>query len=184
MSSRARQLCYPRSNFLVISSPHQGGHRGSLDHTFVPGFNLIINPVRLTFALALYCGFLTRLSQPLGPVDIFSTGCHPSQAVHLPMSLFRDKQCKSQRVVLQGRLHLSRNLSFGNSYLRFASRFTSQQQATVKFHGVFASHWKSLAFAPGKSIRRFLVGDSGDLVTPFMQAVNQTARHLATLREL
>ncbi len=29
-----------------------------------------MNPFRLTFAFALYTGFLTRLSQPLGPVDI------------------------------------------------------------------------------------------------------------------
>ena len=35
-----------------------------------------------------------------------------------------------------------------------------------------------------KNVRRLPVGDSGDLVTPFMQAVNQTARHFATLREL
>ena len=155
MSSRARQLCYPRSNFLVISSPHQGGHRGSLSLTFVSGFNLIKNPVRLTFALALYCGFLTRLSQPLGPVDIISTGCHPSQTVHLPLSFLRSEQCKFQRVVLHGRLHLSRNLSFNNSYLRSALKFTSQQQATVKFHGVFASHWRTLVFAPVKLFGRF-----------------------------
>ena len=71
-----------------------------------------------------------------------------------------------------------------NSYLRCATKHTLQLQVTVKFHGVFASHWNSLAFAPGKSIRRILIGDSGDLVTPFMQAVNQTARHFVTLREL
>lgn len=81
MSSQARQLCYPRSNFSVISSPHQGGHRGSLDLYFYPGFNLVMNPVRLAFALALYTRFLTELSQPLGTVDIFSTVCHPSQTV-------------------------------------------------------------------------------------------------------
>ena len=86
MSSRARQLCYPRSNFLVISSPHQGGHRGSLVHTFVFGISFIISPIRLAFALALYDGFLTHLSQPLGTVDIISTVCHPSQTVHLLMS--------------------------------------------------------------------------------------------------
>ena len=71
-----------------------------------------------------------------------------------------------------------------DSYLRYTTTLTSQRQATVKFHGVFTSHWKSLAFAPEKSVRRVLVRDSGDLVTPFMQAVNQTARHFATLREL
>ncbi len=71
-----------------------------------------------------------------------------------------------------------------NSYLHYTIPLTSQLQATVKFHGVFTSHWESLAFAPEKSVRRVLVGDSGDLVTPLMQAVNQTARHFATLREL
>ena len=70
MSSQARQLCYPRSNFSVISSPHQGGLRGSLGLHFCSGSHLINAPVRLTFAFALYSGFLTHLSQPLGPVDI------------------------------------------------------------------------------------------------------------------
>ena len=71
-----------------------------------------------------------------------------------------------------------------NSYLLYTPGLTLQQQATVKFHGVFASHWKSLVFAPEQNFQRVPVGDSGDLVTPFMQAVNQTARHFATLREL
>src|SRR3990167_5953400 len=65
------------------------------------------------------------------------------------------------------------------SHLRYIPDATPQRQATVKFHGVFASHWKSLAFAPGKSVRETLAWDSGDLVIPFMQAVIQTARHFA-----
>ena len=75
-------------------------------------------------------------------------------------------------------------LSFSNYHLRYTTQSVSQQQATVKFHGVFASHWKSLAFAPVKSVQGIPFWDSGDLVTPFMQAVIQTARHFATLREL
>ena len=153
-SSRARQLCYPRSNFSVISSPHQGGHRGSLSQYFYAGLNLDINPVRRAFAFALYSGFLTQMSSPLGPDDIFSSGCHPSRTVCLSVSFLRSKQCKQRRVVLQGRLHLSRSSSFDISHLRSATQFTSQQQATVKFHGVFASHWKSLVFAPVKLFGR------------------------------
>lgn len=64
------------------------------------------------------------------------------------------------------------------------AKLTPQLQATVKFHGVFASHWTSLACAPESDVRRDVDRDSGDLITPFMQAVNQTARHFATLREL
>ena len=75
-------------------------------------------------------------------------------------------------------------MASNGSHLRYIPKTVSQRQATVKFHGVFASHWKSLAFAPGKSIQETLARDSGDLVIPFMRAVNQTARHFATLREL
>jgi hypothetical protein len=61
----------------------------------MPAFNLSMNSVRLAYALTLNCGFLTRLSQPLGPVDIVSTGCHPSQTTHLQLFLARDKQYRS-----------------------------------------------------------------------------------------
>lgn len=70
MSSQARPLCYPQSNFSVISSPHQGGHRGSLGQYFYPEFTYVINSVRLAFTLAFYTRFLTELSQPLGTVDV------------------------------------------------------------------------------------------------------------------
>ena len=90
MNSRARQLCYPRSNFSVIPRPHQGRQRSSLSHTFVFGFLLSGKPIRLTFAFALSTGFLTRLSQPLGPTDMFSAGCHPSQTVCLLVSFLAE----------------------------------------------------------------------------------------------
>ena|GEM_PF-6844059 len=104
MNSWARRLCYPRSNFSVISSPHQGGHRGSLGQYFYSGCHIVSHPVRLAFALALYSGLLTRLSQPLGPADIFSAGCHPSQTVHLLLSPLLGKQRKLRRVVFHRRL--------------------------------------------------------------------------------
>src|SRR3989344_3846682 len=40
-------------------------------------------------------------------------------------------------------------MASNSSHLRYITKTTPQRQATVKFHGVFASHWKSLAFAPG-----------------------------------
>ena len=141
MSSRARQLCYPRSNFSVIPRLHQGAHRGSLDQTFVFGFSLVINPITLAFALALYSGLLTRLSQPLGPADIksssrdfirkspifviFSAGCHPSQTVHLLLSTLLCEQRKSRRVVFHFCLPLLCDLV--NCHLRYTTGLTSQQ---------------------------------------------------------
>ena len=183
-SSRARQLCYPRSNFLVNTSPQSKGTNGSLDLTFVTEIHLVRIPVRLTFALALYTGFLTRLSQPLGAIDIFSTACHPSQTVHQQRSSIRVSSVKFKEWCYIIASTKSGDFASDGSHLHYTKNFTSQLLATVKFHGVFTSHWNSPAFAPEESIRRVLVRDSGNLVTPFMQAVNQTARHFATLREL
>ena len=76
-------------------------------------------------------------------------------------------------------MHKQAFVPTNGSQLRYITHLALQQQATVKFHGVFASHWKSLAFAPERKVRRVLVRDSGHLVTPFMQAVIQTARHFA-----
>ena len=182
MNSQARQLCYPRSNFSVISSPHQGGHRGSLSHTFVFGFLLSGNPIRPAFAFPLSTGFLTRLSQPLGPTDTFSAGCHPSQTVHLLLSSFLSEQRRSRRVVFHCCLAFS--CDWLNYHLHYTTGPTSQQQATVKFHGVFTSHWRSLASTPGRSVQRVPSGDSGNLVTPLVQVDIQSTRYYATLREL
>ena len=183
-SSRARQLCYPRSNFLVNTNPQSRRIDGSLDLTFVTEIDLVTIPVRLAFALALYTGFLTRLSQPLGAIDTFSTACHPSQTVHQQLSSFRVSNAKFKKWCYIGVSTKSGDFASSDSHLRYIMNLTLQQLATVKFHGVFTSHWNSPAFAPEKSFRRVLVRDSSDLVTPFMQAVNQTARHFATLREL
>ena len=84
--SRPRRACYPRGNFSVTSGPHQWGHGRSLGPAFAPGSLTVEDPVRPAFALALYGGFLSRLSRPLGPLDIFSRGCRPSQTAHLPLS--------------------------------------------------------------------------------------------------
>ena len=82
MNSQERQLCYPRGNFSVNTRPHKGAHCRSLDHTFVIAISIMVITINLAFALTLYVGFLNQLSQPLGPADIFSAGCHPSQTAH------------------------------------------------------------------------------------------------------
>ena len=64
-------------------------------------------------------------------------------------------------------------------HLRYIRIFTSQRQATVKFYGVFASHWTSMAFTPSERVRRTLCWDSMNLVTPFMRVVIQTTRYFA-----
>ena len=105
-SSRPRRACYPRGNFSVISSPHQWGHGCSLSLAFASGSLALEDPVRPAFGFALYDGFLSHLSRPLGPLDSFSRGCHPSQTAHLPLSqrILPGKSCNNLRAVFHWRL--------------------------------------------------------------------------------
>lgn len=98
---------------------------------------------------------------------------------------YRGERRKKQGVVLNWRL--SNNLAIiasNSSHIRYTMLLASQLQATVKFYGVFASHLSSLDFTPECSVQRYPVGDSEDLIAPFMHVTNQMTRHYATLREL
>jgi|FLTM01.1.fsa_nt_gi hypothetical protein len=85
--------------------------------------------------------------------------------------LLKSEWCKFERVVFHWRLFLIWRSEHNNYHLHCTFKPTPQQLATVKFHGVFASHWTSLDFAPECCVRGILVWDNGDLVTPFMQVV-------------
>jgi len=61
-------------------------HVGSLSQTFISAFLAFQNTVRQAFASALNSGFPPRMSLPLGPADIFSAGCRPSQTPRLLVS--------------------------------------------------------------------------------------------------
>jgi len=124
------------------------------------------------------------MSLPLGPTDIFSAGCRPSQTTHQTMFSLRELaiQHKESGITLLPRPTLTDWTSNG-SQLCYIPSIIPQRQAVVKFYGVFASHWRSLAFTPVQYIRRTLAWDNGGLVTPFMQADIQSAGYCATLRE-
>ena len=62
---------------------------GSLSPTFISASLAVRNTVRQAFAFALNSRFPTRMSLSLGPIDIFSTGCRPSQTARLLVSLVR-----------------------------------------------------------------------------------------------
>ncbi len=85
-NSRPRRACYPWGNFSVVTGPQRRGHDGSLGPGFPSGPDAFRGPVRPAFGLALYGGFLTHLSRPLGPLDTFSRGCRPSRTAHLQVS--------------------------------------------------------------------------------------------------
>ena len=64
------------------------GTVGSLGPGFPPRTLIIEIRVKPAFALALYGGFLTPLSRPLGALDIFSRAWRPTQTAHLSLSPF------------------------------------------------------------------------------------------------
>ena len=108
-SSRALRACYPRGNFSVTIGPHQWGFDRSLSPAFASVSLALEDPVRPAFGFALYNGFLSHLSRPLGPLNSFSRGCCPSQTAYLPLSqkLCSGKKCRYLRVVFHCRLRQS-----------------------------------------------------------------------------
>ena len=78
------------------------------------------------------------MSLPLSPIDIFSTGCHPSQTARLLVSSYElELSWKISSVTLvirfaETRLHLS--------YLLYVFNKKAQQQVAVKVYKVLASH--------------------------------------------
>ena len=61
-------------------------YEGSLGPAFTSAFFAFQKTVRQAFALALNSGFPSRMSLSLGPIDIFSIGCRPSQTARLLLS--------------------------------------------------------------------------------------------------
>ena len=61
---------------------------GSLGLSFKSVSLAVWKTVRQAFAPTLYSRFPTRMSLSLGPIDTFSTGCHPSQTARLLLSSF------------------------------------------------------------------------------------------------
>ena len=108
--------------------------------------------VKPAFGLAFCDGFLSRLSRPLGPLDIFSRGCRPSQTAHLPLSQRLEgagKRYGRGRAVFHWCLPLPPGEGRINSFrLRYALATMSQRQAAVKVHGVFFSRWRFLDYSP------------------------------------
>ncbi len=80
----------PLSLRYLFCHPHAPlkGIVGSLSPAFTPAFLAFRNTVRRAFASALYPGFPSRVSSSLGPADIFSAGCRPSQTAHLLLSSY------------------------------------------------------------------------------------------------
>ena len=87
----------------------------------------------------------------MGTLDRLSRVYRPSRAVHLALFRCRGECYSLGRVVFHWRLRLTRKPSINDSYLHSASKTVTQHQTTAKLYGVFASHWRSVAYSPQSS---------------------------------
>jgi len=140
-------------------------------------FLTVRKTVKQAFAFALCSGFPSRMSLPLGPTDIFSAGCRPSQTARQLLSSF--KLATSQTIS-----SITLLLSFGQSLTstllpilctirKVATTSCSKGLQGLRFPlGVFRIFTEN-------RVQKVLVRDSDNLVKPFMQAAIQTARYYA-----
>ena len=150
VDSRPPRLRYPWGNFSVVPGPHREGHECSLGPAFTPGSHAFRDPVRRAFGLALYGGFLSRLSPPLGAPDTFAGACHPSQTAHLALSRGHPRlAAQPEKGGVPSALQRPPGGPPHRSRLPSASPAGPQDQAAVKLHRVFSPRWGVPVCAPG-----------------------------------
>src|SRR3954453_9102598 len=88
------------------------------------------------------------------------------------------------RVVFQGLLRRAWRPGLVGSHLSYTRPVGCQREAAVKVHGVFPSDRGYPASSRGVQFRRARTGDSGEVVTPFVQVGTYPTRNFATLGPL
>jgi hypothetical protein len=145
---------------------------GSLGQTFVNAFFAVRNTLRQAFALTFISRFPTWMSLPLGPRDIFSPGCHPSQTARLLVSpLGWAVPEKMGSVTLATNLLPTLCIS-PSTTTTSCCKGPQGLSFPLGVTGMFTS----------QCVQKVLVGDSDHLVKPFMHVTIQMTRHYATLR--
>ena len=71
------------------------------------------------------------------------------------------------------------NLKF-NSHLYYTKYLILQSKIIVKVHGVFPSNCKKPASSRVFQVHQVYVGDSREVITPFMQVETYSTRNFAT----
>jgi len=151
---------------------------GSLSPPFSSAFLAFRKTVRQAFASALYSGFPSRMSLSLGPTDIFSAGCRPSQTAR--QLLFSYELATSQKIgsiTLLSRLAKATRilLPILCKFYKIATTGCSKGPQGLHFplgeSGIFTE----------QRVQKDLVRDSDYLVNPFMHVAIQTTRHYAQL---
>jgi len=171
VDSCPRRLCYPWGNFSVTPGPQREGHEGSLGPAFTSGPLIVKGPVRPAFGLALYGGVLSRLSWPLGTLDIFSRVCRPSQTAHLPLS----RVSPVREPATEGWCFIGASTTPGR-VASTAPTYATHPWPVPSSRLQLSSTGSSLPAGGSWTVRQVMwvhrapAGDSGDLVGPFMHA--------------
>ena len=162
------------------------GTTGSLGPTFVSARPVGL-AVRRAFALALRGRFPTGLSPPSRASVTFWEATAP---VELPAMQGpgpgegRGEMPDDARVVFHRRLHRGWRPGFAGSHLSYTCATRHHCKAAVKVHGVFPSDRGNSASSRRVQFRRVGAGDSGAVVTPFVQVGTYPTRNFATLGPL
>ena len=69
---------------------------------------------------------------------------------------------------------------FKSSHLCYTKIVILQLKIIVKVHGVFPSNYKKPASSRAFQIHQAYIGDSGEVITPFMQVGTYPTRNFAT----
>ena len=139
------------------------------------------NPVKPAFTLVFYGGFLTRLSRPLDTPDIFSGVYRPSRTAHQALSSFElVTQFPEGGVPLAPPCSLARALLGLPPTLHSRNRITAPGCSKPPWGLLFPLGVRGIFTA--QRVRRACARDSGDLVTPLVQAGIKPARYYATMR--
>ena len=152
---------------------------GSLSQSFNPAFFSFGNTVRQAFASALYSRFPSWMSLSLGPTDIFSAGCRPSQTARLLLSsleLATSQKISSITLLLSFGLSLTSTLllilcTFHKATTTSCSKGPQGLRFPLSVSGMCTE----------QCFQKVLVRDSDHHVEPFMHVAIQTTRHYAQL---
>ena len=96
----------------------------------------------------------------------------------------RGETPKARRVVFQRRLRRGWRPGFQASHLSYTAHPWRHRKAAVKVHRVFPSDRGYPASSRGVQFRWAHAGDSGEVVTPFVQVGTYPTRNFATLGPL
>jgi len=155
---------YLQSNFSDSLEPHQKGIQRSVSPCFQSAQSAFHCTVSPTFAFKLNSEFPTHLSRALVTFVSLSKATvqsnYPPAAVPFQVSRVAGEEWCYIVAPLRPKPELRR------SHLRSAALATQQQQAIVKLHGDFISHWEYAACSPRSEFTKHQVGTVGESLRP------------------